>query len=43
MTMTKKVALLSMDSLKNFYTYDKLLIEPMRKLGWDAEEISWRK
>jgi glutathione synthase/RimK-type ligase-like ATP-grasp enzyme len=32
-----------MDSLKNFFTYDKLLIEPMRKLGWDAEEISWRK
>ena len=32
-----------MDSLENFYTYDKLLIEPMSKLGWDAEEISWRK
>ena len=41
--MAKKVALLSMDSLKNFYTYDKLLIDPMSKLGWDAEEISWRK
>jgi glutathione synthase/RimK-type ligase-like ATP-grasp enzyme len=41
--MNKKVALLSMNSLKNFYTYDKLLIEPMKKLGWDAEEISWRK
>lgn len=40
--MTNKVALLSMDSLKNFFTYDKLLIEPMSKLGWDAEEISWR-
>jgi glutathione synthase/RimK-type ligase-like ATP-grasp enzyme len=41
--MTNKVALLSMDSLKNFFTYDKLLVEPMSKLGWDAEEISWRK
>ena len=41
--MTNKIALLSMDSLKNFFTYDKLLIEPMSKLGWDAEEISWRK
>jgi len=40
--MYKKVALLSMDSLKNFHTYDKLLIEPMKILGWIAEEISWR-
>ncbi len=40
--MNKKVALLSMDSLKNFHTYDKLLIEPMKKLGWIAEEVSWR-
>jgi hypothetical protein len=41
--MKNRVALLTMDSLENFYTYDKLLIEPMSKLGWDAEEISWRK
>ncbi|MBK7631890.1 MAG: hypothetical protein IPJ23_14515 [Ignavibacteriales bacterium] len=40
--MDKKVALLSMDSLENFHTYDKLLIEPMKTLGWMAEEISWR-
>ena len=40
--MNKKVALLSMDSLKNFFTYDKLLIEPMSRLGWIAEEVSWR-
>ena len=40
--MYKKVALLSMDSLENFHTYDKLLIEPMKTLGWIAEEISWR-
>jgi glutathione synthase/RimK-type ligase-like ATP-grasp enzyme len=31
-----------MDSLENFYTYDKLLFEPMKTLGWIAEEISWR-
>jgi glutathione synthase/RimK-type ligase-like ATP-grasp enzyme len=31
-----------MDSLKNFYTYDKLLFEPMKSFGWIAEEISWR-
>jgi glutathione synthase/RimK-type ligase-like ATP-grasp enzyme len=40
--MDKKVALLSMDSLENFHTYDKLLIEPMKSLGWIAEEVSWR-
>lgn len=40
--MDKKVALLSMDSLENFHTYDKLLIEPMKTLGWMAEEVSWR-
>lgn len=40
--MNKKAALLSMDSLENFHTYDKLLIEPMKTLGWIAEEISWR-
>jgi glutathione synthase/RimK-type ligase-like ATP-grasp enzyme len=32
-----------MNSLENFYTYDKLLIEPMKNIGWNAEEISWRK
>lgn len=40
--MNKKAALLSMDSLENFHTYDKLLVEPMSKLGWIAEEVSWR-
>lgn len=40
--MDKKVALLSMDSLEKFHTYDKLLIEPMKSLGWIAEEVSWR-
>lgn len=40
--MYKKIAFLSMDSLKNFYTYDKLLFEPLKTLGWIAEEISWR-
>ncbi len=40
--MDKKAALLSMDSLKNFFTYDKLLIEPLKTFGWLAEEVSWR-
>ncbi len=40
--MLKKIALLSTDNLENFFTYDKLLIEPMKQFGWLAEEISWR-
>lgn len=38
----KKVAFLSTDNLENFFTYDRLLFEPMRNLGWTAEEISWK-
>lgn len=40
--MNNKVAFLSTDNLENFFTYDKLLFEPMKKIGWIAEEISWR-
>jgi predicted transcriptional regulator len=40
--MNNKVALLSTDNLENFFTYDKLLIEPMKNIGWIAEEVSWR-
>jgi glutathione synthase/RimK-type ligase-like ATP-grasp enzyme len=40
--MQKRVALLSTDNLENFFTYDKLLIEPMKNIGWIAEEVSWR-
>lgn len=40
--MLKKAALLSTDNLEKFFTYDKLLIEPMKQFGWLAEEISWR-
>ncbi len=38
----KKVAFLSTDNLQNFFTYDRLLFQPMRNLGWAAEEISWK-
>ena len=31
-----------MDNTKNYFTYDKLLFDPMKNIGWDAEEISWR-
>jgi glutathione synthase/RimK-type ligase-like ATP-grasp enzyme len=40
--MQKRVAFLSTDNLEKFFTYDKLLIEPMKNIGWIAEEISWR-
>lgn len=40
--MNNKVAFLSTDNLENFFTYDKLLFEPMKKIGWIAEEISWK-
>lgn len=40
--MNNKVALLSTDNLENFFTYDKLLFEPLKNIGWIAEEISWR-
>jgi len=40
--MQKRAAFLSTDNLENFFTYDKLLIEPMKNIGWMAEEVSWR-
>ena len=40
--MNNKVALLSTDNLENFFTYDKLLIEPLKSIGWIAEEIFWQ-
>jgi glutathione synthase/RimK-type ligase-like ATP-grasp enzyme len=39
----KRCVFLSMDSLEQFECYDHLLLEPMAKAGWQAEEISWRK
>lgn len=39
----KRCAFLSMDSLEDFFSYDTLLFEPLKKNGWLAEEVSWRK
>ncbi len=39
----KKVVFLTMDNLDGFVCYDDLLIEPLNKLGWTVEKISWRK
>lgn len=38
----RKVAFLSMDSLEGFSCYDDLLIEPLKKLNWQAETVSWK-
>ncbi len=32
-----------MDDLDEFVVYDHLLFEPLKELGWQAEEVSWRK
>lgn len=39
----KKVAFLSIDNVHDFEYFDHLLFEPLNKLGWIVEEISWRK
>ena len=39
----KRCAFLSMDSLENFFSYDQMLFEPLKAVGWIAEEVSWRK
>ena len=39
----KRCAFLSMDSLEDFFSYDQMLFEPLKTVGWLAEEVSWRK
>ena len=39
----KKCAFLSMDNLEDFECYDYLTFEPLQQLGWQVEEVSWRK
>jgi glutathione synthase/RimK-type ligase-like ATP-grasp enzyme len=39
----KRCAFLSMDSLEDFFAYDQMLFEPLKAVGWSAEEVSWRK
>jgi glutathione synthase/RimK-type ligase-like ATP-grasp enzyme len=39
----KRCAFLSMDSLEDFFAYDQMLFEPLKAVGWLAEEVSWRK
>jgi glutathione synthase/RimK-type ligase-like ATP-grasp enzyme len=39
----RKLAILSTDNLEDFFVYDRMLIEPLAKRGWEAEEVSWHK
>ncbi|MCK4708856.1 MAG: hypothetical protein KAU21_09585 [Gammaproteobacteria bacterium] len=38
----KICAILSMDSLNDFESYDALLDKPLARRGWDTETVSWR-
>ncbi|MDT0582163.1 MULTISPECIES: hypothetical protein [Alteromonadaceae] len=37
----RKLAILSTDHLEDFFVYDRMLVEPLNKLGWEVTEISW--
>lgn len=39
----RRVAILTTDELEDFFVYDHLIDEPLRKLGWETEDVSWRK
>lgn len=39
----KKCAILTMDALEDFVTYDELLDQPMRDCGWQTQHVSWRE
>lgn len=38
----KQVAILTMDSLEDFFAYDYMLDKPMRRAGWQTHHVSWR-
>ena len=39
--MNKKCALLTIEDLSNFESYDDLLIEPFNQLGWECIFVPW--
>ena len=43
MKPVRRMAFLSMDNLQGFVSDDELAIEPLRKLGWSVQTISWRR
>ena len=38
----RKICFLSMDDLGDYVSDDELAIEPLRKIGWEVETVSWR-
>lgn len=38
----KNVAILTMDSLEDFFAYDYMLDQPLLEEGWQTEHVSWR-
>lgn len=43
MNRIKRGAFLTMDSLEGFVCFDRLTYEPLSKLGWEIEEVSWKR
>jgi len=39
---SKKCAILTMDTLDDFVTYDQKLDAPLNQLGWSVDHVSWR-
>ena len=37
-----RCAFLTMNSLDDFFTYDELLVDPLKELNWEVEFVSWR-
>jgi len=43
MNRIKRGAFLTMDSLEGFFCSDHLTYEPLAKLGWEMDEVSWMR
>jgi glutathione synthase/RimK-type ligase-like ATP-grasp enzyme len=43
MNKVKRGAFLTMDSLDGFFCYDHLTYIPLARMGWEIEEVSWRR
>lgn len=41
--MSRQVAFLTMESLEGFFTYDHLLVEPMKARGWTVVDVPWNR
>ena len=39
--MKSKCALLTINDLSNFQSYDNLIVQPLSKLGWECEFVPW--